>query len=65
MRRTFDVDVLECLRCKGRLRVLAVIDDRDQAAQILDELSIPCSLPPARACDLVTLIADPTIDPAC
>lgn len=51
MRRTFDVDVLECLRCKGRLRVLAVIDDRDQAAQILDELSIPRSPPPARARD--------------
>jgi len=33
LRRTYDVDVLQCPKCGGRLRVVEVIDDKEQAAQ--------------------------------
>ena len=29
MRRTFGLDVLACLRCDGRLRLVALIDSLD------------------------------------
>ena len=66
MRRTFDVDVLECSKCNGRLRILAVIDDATLATQILDELAIPRAPPPTRARDPATLEHDPTtLDDPC
>jgi hypothetical protein len=34
MRRAFDIDVLACLRCGGRLRLIAIIDD----AKVIDEI---------------------------
>ena len=37
MSRTFDVDVLECPKCKGSLRILAIIDDEATAAKLLDD----------------------------
>jgi transposase len=48
MRRTFDADVLECPRCSGRLRVVAVIDDPTMIRTILDELHIPRTRAPPR-----------------
>jgi hypothetical protein len=41
MRRTFDTDVLACPKCDGRLRVIAIVDDRTKARAILDELGFP------------------------
>jgi hypothetical protein len=41
LRRSFDVDVLQCPRCQGRLRVLAVITEREPVRRILAHLGVP------------------------
>jgi hypothetical protein len=52
LRRSFDVDVLQCPRCHGRLRVLAVITEREPIQRILAHLGVPTDPPPlARARD--------------
>jgi uncharacterized protein YbaR (Trm112 family) len=40
MRRAFDVDVLACPRCGGRLRLLATIEDPVAIRAILDSLAV-------------------------
>ncbi len=65
MSRTFDVDVLACPKCHGRLRILAVIDDKELAKTILDELAIARAPPPLRARDPATLDHDPDADATC
>jgi hypothetical protein len=50
LRRSFDVDVMKCPRCEGRLRVLTVITERDVVQRIFAHLAIPADPPPlARA----------------
>jgi hypothetical protein len=52
MRRTWDVDVLECPRCGGRLRFIATIEDTEAIRRILTHLGLPTALPtpmPARS----------------
>jgi len=52
LRRVFDVDVLRCPRCDGRLVVLAAISDPPVVAKILEHLRLPTAPPrcaPARA----------------
>ena len=57
LRRNFDVDVLQCPKCHGRLRVIAVITERDAVNRILTHLGRPTAAPPlARA-------RDPTDEP--
>jgi hypothetical protein len=52
LRRSFQVDVLECPKCHGRMRVLAVITEREPVAKILAHLGLPNHAPPlARARD--------------
>ena len=52
LRRTFDLDVLQWPRCRGRLRVLAVIAERGPVVRILSHLGLPTEAPPlARARD--------------
>jgi hypothetical protein len=52
LRRSLDVDALQCPTCKGRLRVLAVITERDPVRHILAHLGVPPDAPPlARARD--------------
>lgn len=52
LRRSFAVDVLACPRCHGRLRVLAVITEREPVRRILAHLGMPTDAPPvARARD--------------
>ncbi len=52
LRRSFQVDVLECPKCHGRLRVLAVITEREPVQRILAHLGLPTEAPPlARARD--------------
>jgi hypothetical protein len=52
LRRSFAVDVLECPKCHGRLRVIAVITERDPVRRILAHLRVPTDAPPlARARD--------------
>jgi hypothetical protein len=43
--RSFDVDVLQCPRCDGRLRVLSTITDEDALARILPKLGLPVHPP--------------------
>jgi hypothetical protein len=65
MSRTFDVDVLECPKCNGSLRVLNLVDDKTLATAILDELGITRAPPPSRARDPATLDHDPDADTTC
>jgi hypothetical protein len=65
MSRTFDVDVLECPKCKGRLRILAIVDNEALAKSILDDLAIARAPPPLRARDAATLDHDPDADDTC
>ena len=52
LRRSFEVDVLQCPRCQGRLRVMAVITEREAVKRILAHLGVPTEAPPvARARD--------------
>jgi hypothetical protein len=46
------LDVLECPRCKGRMRVIAALSDSAVVAKVLAHLDLPTTLPqpaPARA----------------
>jgi hypothetical protein len=52
LHRSFQVDVMECAKCGGRLRVLAVIAEREPVQRILAHLGVPSDTPPlARARD--------------
>ncbi len=46
MARIFALDVLEWLRCGGRMRILAAIEDPSVARKILECLSLPSRPPP-------------------
>ncbi len=51
MRRVFDLDVLECPRCGGRMSVIATIEAADVLRKILGHLGLPTDPPtplPAR-----------------
>jgi hypothetical protein len=50
--RVWSVDVLECARCKGRMRVIAALFDPSVVAKVLSHIDLPTTLPqpaPARA----------------
>jgi hypothetical protein len=52
LRRSFSVDVLDCPKCHGRLRVVAVITERESIRRILAHLGMATeALPLARARD--------------
>jgi hypothetical protein len=52
LRRAMDVDALNCPKCDGRLRVLAIITEREPVRRILSHLGMPTEPPPvARARD--------------
>src|SRR6266446_4704362 len=46
MKRVFLVDVLQCERCGGRMKILAAIHPPDATAKILDCLGLPSRAPP-------------------
>jgi hypothetical protein len=48
MRRAFDVDVLACPRCGGRLRLLALLDPGAVTVRIPGHLGLPTEVPAAR-----------------
>ena len=56
LRRSMDVDVLQCPRCQGRLRVLAIITEREPVERILSHLGLPTAPP------RVARARDPTDD---
>jgi hypothetical protein len=47
MRRAFDVDVLACPRCGGRMRLIATIEDPRVIRRILAHLELPPEGPTA------------------
>ncbi len=49
MKRVFAVDVLACIHCGGRLRILATIRAPEITGRILDHLGIPSRPPPVAA----------------
>ena len=52
MRRTFELDVLACPRCGGRLRLVALIEQAAVVQRILRHFGLPTEVPeprPARA----------------
>jgi hypothetical protein len=52
LRRSFSIDVLRCPKCHGRLRVIAVITEREPVTRILAHVAMPTEAPPlARARD--------------
>ena len=46
LHRVFSVDVLECPKCSGRMRILAAINPPEAIRKILDCLGIPSRAPP-------------------
>lgn len=48
MRRVFSIDVLECCRCGGRMRIIAAIHPPEAIRRILDCLGLPSRAPPQR-----------------
>jgi hypothetical protein len=42
----FEIDVLACARCSGRLRFVAAIDDPDVIRRILAHLGLPTAIAP-------------------
>jgi len=50
MKRVWELDVLECPRCHGPMRLLAAIHTPDATRRILECLGLPSRAPPiARA----------------
>jgi len=50
-RRFFEVDVLECPECHGRMRILAAIHSLGAIRAILECLGLPPRPPPIRPAD--------------
>jgi hypothetical protein len=46
LKRVFAIDVLECARCHGPMRLVSVIDDERTARKILAHLGLPARAPP-------------------
>ena len=45
LKRTFDIDVLECPRCHARMKLLAMITDGNSVERYLTKLSEPTDVP--------------------
>jgi hypothetical protein len=66
MARAFLIDVLDCPRCHGRMKLIALIEEPRVVRKILDHLGLPTDIPsprPARSpplgLDEETIFADP------
>ncbi len=46
LKRVFSIDVLQCARCGGRMRILCAINPPQAIRKILDCLGLPSRLPP-------------------
>ncbi len=59
LRRTFDVDVLRCVGCGGRLRVVGELTEPAAVRLALERLGLPTEAPTAaRARDPTALLGD-------
>ena len=45
LKRTFDIDVLECPKCHGRMKLLAMITDGKSVERYLTKLGEPTDVP--------------------
>jgi hypothetical protein len=57
LKRVFAIDVLECPRCFGRMRLIATIHSAEALQKILDCLGLPSRAPPvspARRSDIAS-----------
>jgi hypothetical protein len=63
MRRGFELDVLACPKCGGRLRLLALIMDRSAVRKLLGHANLPTE-PPEPAPLRHPLKAEPYVDHA-
>jgi hypothetical protein len=45
LKRVFLVDVLECPKCKGRMKILAAVTAPASVRRILDHLGLPSEVP--------------------
>ena len=48
MRHAFDIDMLACPRCRGRLRLMATVEDPDAIRTILAAVAVSQALVEAR-----------------
>ena len=48
MKRVFLVDVLQCERCRGPMKIIAAIHPPDATRKILEHLGLPSRAPPLR-----------------
>ncbi len=65
LRRTFDIDVLRCPSCPGRMRPRAELSDPSAIALVMESLGLaPDSPPIARARDPTELLGDDLPDSA-
>jgi hypothetical protein len=63
LRRSFEVDVLACKQCGGRLRVLGAVTDPAMVRLMLESLGMPTEAPrAARARDPTELLGNPEAD---
>jgi hypothetical protein len=59
-RRSFDVDILQCARCGGRLRVLGEVTEPAMVRLVLESLGMPTEGPTvARARDPTESLGNP------
>ena len=62
LRRTFRVDVMECVECKGRLRIVGMVDEPETIRAVLQGLGVASEIPvTVRARDPTSLF-DQTYD---
>jgi hypothetical protein len=48
LKRVFLVDVLECPKCKGRMKILAAVSAPTRACRVLESLGLPSEAPRLR-----------------
>ena len=65
IQRVFARDVLECPSCRGRMRVIAAIEQPEVAAAILGSLGLASRAPPAASARQAELFCDPDLELAC
>ena len=64
MHRSFGFDVLACPRCRGRLRLIALIDEPRVVRRILGHLGVRTEVPAARPSRAPPIPFDSVINPA-
>ena len=45
LKRVFKFNVLECEKCKGKMKLIALINEADAVQKICEHLNLPTSLP--------------------